>query len=106
MRAGRLRTCPARLWDPGETLVPYGGEGSAALRERIVATLSGLMASSGAENVLAVSHGSASLQFKLAWERLARCPQDVSLGNCCILVYDFNRETREFVNTAIVNQTV
>lgn len=103
---GPAEDVPSELWDPGETLVPYGGEGSAALRERVVATLSELMVSSGEENVLAVSHGSASLQFKRAWERLARCPQDVSLGNCCILVYDFSRETREFVNTAIVNQTI
>ncbi|HJA28543.1 MAG TPA: histidine phosphatase family protein [Candidatus Olsenella pullicola] len=101
---GPAADVPSELWDPGETLVPYGGEGSAALRERIVATMTELMMTSGAETVLAVSHGSATLQFKLAWEHLARCPQDVHLGNCCILVYEFSRETREFVNTAIVNQ--
>lgn len=101
---GPAADVPSELWDPGETLVPYGGEGSAALRERIVATMTELMMTSGAGTVLAVSHGSATLQFKLAWEHLARCPQDVHLGNCCILVYEFSRETREFVNTAIVNQ--
>ena len=101
---GPAADVPSELWDPGETLVPYGGEGSAALRERVVATMTELMMTSGAETVLAVSHGSATLQFKLAWEHLARCPQDVHLGNCCILVYEFSRETREFVNTAIVNQ--
>ena len=101
---GPAADVPSELWDPGETLVPYGGEGSAALRERVVATMTELMMTSGAGTVLAVSHGSATLQFKLAWEHLARCPQDVHLGNCCILVYEFSRETREFVNTAIVNQ--
>ncbi len=101
---GPAADVPCELWDPGETLVPYGGEGSAALRERIVATMTELMMTSGAEAVLAVSHGSATLQFKLAWGHLARCAQDVHLGNCCILVYEFSRETREFVNTAIVNQ--
>ena len=53
--------------------------------------------------VLATSHGSATLQFKKAWEHLARCPQDVPLGNCCILVYTYDRERRAFINQAIVN---
>lgn len=103
---GPAADVPAELWDPGETLVPYGGEGSAALRGRIVDTLTTLMLSSDAESVLAVSHGSATLQFKLAWEHLARCEQDVHLGNCCVLVYDFDRSSRQFVCEKIVNQTV
>ena len=101
---GPAEDVPSELWDPGETLVPYGGEGSVALRRRVVTTLTDVMMAPGSETVLAVSHGSATLQFKLAWERTARCPQDVYLGNCCILVFEFNRETREFANTAIVNQ--
>ena len=103
---GPAADVPAELWDPGEALVPYGGEGSAALRTRIVGTLTELMCSSGAENVLAVSHGSATLQFKLAWERLALCPQDVHLGNCCVLVYEFDRSSRQFVCERIVNQNL
>lgn len=102
---GPASDVPAELWDPGETLVPYGGEGSAALRERIVATLTELMVSSRAQTVLAVSHGSATLQFKLAWEGLALCPQDVPLGNCCVLVYDFDPERRVFSCREIVNQS-
>ncbi len=104
--SGPAADVPAELWDPGEALVPYGGEGSAALRARIVETLAELMCSSGAENVLAVSHGSATLQFKLAWERLAFCPQDVRLGNCCVLVYEFDRSSRQFVCERIVNQNL
>ena len=104
--SGPAADVPAELWDPGEALVPYGGEGSAALRARIVETLAELMCSSGAENVLAVSHGSATLQFKLAWERLALCPQDVRLGNCCVLVYVFDRSSRQFVCERIVNQNL
>ena len=103
---GPAADVPSELWDPGETLVPYGGEGSAALRERIVATMTELMMTSGAETVLAVSHGSATLQFKLAWEPLARCPQDVHLGNCCVLVYDYDPEARTFACERIVNQSV
>ena len=101
---GPAKDVPTELWDPGEALVPYGGEGSAALRSRIVGTLTDLMVGSGAKSVLAVSHGSATLQFKLAWEHLARCPQDVRLGNCCVLVFDFDRASRQFANVAIVNQ--
>ena len=101
---GLAADVPAELWDPGETLVPYGGEGSAALRERVVSTMTELMERSGDEDVLAVSHGSATLQFKLAWERTARCPQDVPLGNCCVLVYDFDWATRAFACEQIVNQ--
>ena len=101
---GPAADVPAELWDPGETLVPYGGEGSAALRERIVATLTELMVSSRAQTVLAVSHGSATLQFKRAWEHAARCPQDVHLGNCCVLVYEFDPAARTFACERIVNQ--
>ena len=101
---GPASDVPAELWDPGETLVPYGGEGSAALRERIVATLTELMVSSRAQTVLAVSHGSATLQFKRAWEHAARCPQDVHLGNCCVLVYEFDPAARTFACERIVNQ--
>ena len=56
-----------------------------------------------ARNVLAVSHGSATLQFKLAWEHAARCDQGQPLGNCCILVFDYDEEAGSFSNTEIVN---
>lgn len=95
---------PGNLWDPGEAVVPYGGEGSTALRARMVRVLTDLMVGANGGNVLAVSHGSATRQFKLAWEKLARCPQDAPIGNCCVLVYEFDPQSRTFVNTAIVNQ--
>lgn len=101
---GPASEVPADLWDPGETLVPYGGEGSCALRERIVGTLTELMRGSRAQTVLSVSHGSITLQFKLAWAHTARCPQDVPLGNCCILVFEFDERTGEFSNLEIANQ--
>lgn len=100
---GPVSDVPAELWDPGEALVPFGGEGSAELRRRMVATLTDLMEAPGVKTVLAVSHGSASLQFKRAWEHLARCPQDVALGNCCVLVYEFDGSSRTFCCREIVN---
>ena len=51
---------PTDVWDPGEDLVPFGGEGSKALQERMVATLTNLMGAEGIETLLAVSHGSAN----------------------------------------------
>ena len=104
--SGPTADVPADLWDPGEKLVPYGGEGSAELRERVVATMTGIMEAPGVECALAVSHGSATMQFKLAWEHLARCPQDVHLGNCCVLVFDYDPEARTFACERIVNQEV
>lgn len=95
---------PGDLWDPGEAVVPYGGEGSAALRRRMTAALTELMLGADGGNVLAVSHGSATRQFKLAWERFARCPQDAPIGNCCVMVYEFDPAAKTFANTAIVNR--
>ena len=101
---GPASAVPAELWDPGEALVPYGGEGSAALRARVVAAMTEVMDAPGVECALAVSHGSATLQFKRAWEHLARCSQDVYLGNCCVLVYDYDPVARTFACEKIVNQ--
>lgn len=101
---GPASEVPAELWDPGEALVPFGGEGSRALRARAVSTLTDIMRGTRAQEVLAVSHGSFTLQFKLAWAHAAACPQDVPLGNCCILVFDFDERTGVFSNLEIVNQ--
>lgn len=94
---------PADLWDPGEELVSVGGEGSAAVRRRMVDTLTRVMLEADGGDVLAVSHGSATLQFKKAWEHLATCDQDVPLGNCCILVYEFDPRAKTFVCEQIIN---
>lgn len=103
---GPAADVPAELWDPGEALVPFGGEGSAALRRRIVAAMTEVVDAPGVQTALAVCHGSATLQFKKAWEQLARRPQDVPLGNCCVLVYEFDRTSRQFICEQIVNQSL
>ena len=46
---------PTDVWDPGEDLVPFGGEGSRALQERMVDTLTNIMGADGIETLLAVS---------------------------------------------------
>lgn len=82
---------PTDVWDPGEDLVPFGGEGSRALQERMVDTLTNLMGSEGIETLLAVSHGSASRQFIKA-----AAPEDfelpAKLPNCAIMIFDFDEE--------------
>lgn len=84
---------PTDVWDPGEDLVPFGGEGSRALQERMVGTLTNLMGSEGIETLLAVSHGSASRQFiKAAAPEGFELP--VKLPNCAIMIFDFD-DTRE-----------
>lgn len=82
---------PTDVWDPGEDLVPFGGEGSKALQERMVATLTNLISTEDIETLLAVSHGSASRQFIKA-----AVPEDfelpTKLPNCAIMIFDFDEE--------------
>lgn len=82
---------PTDVWDPGEDLVPFGGEGSQALQERMLGTLTNLMGSEGIETLLAVSHGSASRQFiKAAAPEGFELP--TKLPNCAIMIFDFDEE--------------
>lgn len=82
---------PTDVWDPGEDLAPFGGEGSRALQERMVGTLTNLMGAEGIETLLAVSHGSASRQFiKAAAPEGFDLP--AKLPNCAIMIFDFEEE--------------
>ena len=80
---------PTDVWDPGEDLIPFGGEGSHALQERMVGTLTNLMGAKDTETLLAVSHGSASRQFiKAAAPEGFELP--TKLPNCAIMIFDFD----------------
>lgn len=80
---------PTDVWEPGEDLVPYGGEGSRVLQERMVDALTNLMSAEGIETLLAVSHGSASRQFiKAAAPDGFELP--TKLPNCAIMIFDFD----------------
>lgn len=82
---------PTDVWDPGEDLIPFEGEGSQALQERMVSTLANLMSADDVETVLAVSHGSASRQFiKAAAPEGFELP--AKLPNCAIMIFDFDEE--------------
>lgn len=82
---------PTDVWDPGEDLIPFGGEGSQALQTRMVNALSNLMGAEGVKTLLAVSHGSASRQFiKAAAPEGFELP--TKLPNCAIMIFDFDEE--------------
>ena len=82
---------PTDVWDPGEDLILFGGEGSHALQERMVGTLTNLMGAKDTETLLAVSHGSASRQFiKAAAPEGFELP--TKLPNCAIMIFDFDGE--------------
>ncbi len=82
---------PTDVWDPGEDLVPFGGEGSRALQERMVRALTNLISAEDTKTLLAVSHGSASRQFIKA-----AAPEDfelpAKLPNCAIMIFNFDEE--------------
>lgn len=85
---------PTDVWDPGEDLVPYGGEGSQALQARMVNTLTTLISAEDTKTLLAVSHGSASRQFiKAAAPADFKLP--TKLPNCAIMIFDFDEEKHE-----------
>lgn len=80
---------PTDVWEPGEDLVPFGGEGSQALQARMVATLTNLISAEDVETLLAVSHGSASRQFiKAAAPEGFELP--AKLPNCAIMIFNFD----------------
>ncbi|MGO5250834.1 histidine phosphatase family protein [Atopobiaceae bacterium LCP21S3_F11] len=80
--------------DPfGEFLVQFGGESTARVTERMVATLTDIMGRDGHECVLAVSHGSSGFAFYQANERRS----DIDLGgrlppHASAIRYDFDGE--------------
>lgn len=89
-------------WDPGEVAVTRGGETTASARYRVVNALRDLMDGCSGD-VLAIAHGSISRTFKTAWAAYAQCDQNVYLGNCCVLVFEYDRDARTFSNIEIAN---
>ena len=95
LEEGPADKVPCNLWDPGEQVVKYGGEGSRALRARMVRGLTKAMEGQ-ADIVLAVSHGSASLQFLKAVLEQDNKQAPAKLPNCAILHFTFDEPTRIF----------
>ena len=86
---------PSDVWDPGDELVPFGGEGNDALASRMLAALADDVCAPGVGTLLAVSHGSASLQFiRATLPEGADRPR--KLPNCAVMVFDFDEAARRF----------
>ena len=99
---GPFEALPTDAWDPGEALVPFGGEGSAALQRRMVAALAEQIETDGVEALLAVSHGSASRQFIVTtMAQGMKCPD--RLPNCAIMVFDFDETEQLFHFVKVVD---
>lgn len=68
--------------------LPYGGESSNEVKDRMLKTLTDIMEKENHENVLAVSHGGACFNFL----RAIQDPMDElrkGFPNCCIFVYEY-----------------
>lgn len=70
--------------------LPYGGESSNTVRDRMMETLCGIMEKEDHHQVLAVSHGGACFNFLRGiqdpMEELKK-----GFGNCCIFVYQYEK---------------
>ena len=102
LEAGPAANVPGDLWDPGEDVAVYGGEGSRALRTRMVHVLTDAMEVT-LGTLLAISHGSASLQFlkSVAEQEGRQAPS--KLPNCAIFHFTDNESTRQFSLVEIVD---
>ncbi|MGG7142413.1 histidine phosphatase family protein [Clostridium nigeriense] len=77
----------------GNFFVQYGGESEIELRNRIAKTLHSIMKNDNHNTVLAVSHGAACRQFMRYWAHTSDIDQKERLGNCCILKFEFEKDT-------------
>ncbi len=93
---------PTDVWDPGEELVPYGGEGNKALEARMLAALRARMSSESTRTLLAISHGSACRQFIRS---AAPAPETLPgrLPNCAIMLFDYNEESERFIYKGLID---
>ena len=92
---GPFSELPDNVWDPGESLVPYGGEGNLELSARMNEGLRALMERDGLQTAVAVSHGSASRRFITM-----NLPEGIEgpkkLPNCGIFAFDYDEVAGSF----------
>ena len=99
---GPFTELPGDVWDPGENLVPYGGEGNQELSSRMNEGLGALMERDGLQTAVAVSHGSASRRFiTMNLPEGAEGPK--KLPNCGIFTFDFDEGMGAFQLVSITD---
>lgn len=99
---GPAADLPTDVWDPGEALIPYGGEGSVALQARMVSALASSIDDPSVQTLLAVSHGSASRQFIQATFGPDQTRPD-RLPNCALMLFDFDEAAHRFAFTELID---
>ena len=82
--------------------VQFGGESVADVRARLRTTVTELMRRPAHESVLMVSHGGACARFMDSWTDVATVLKNKRMGNCCIIVYDFDGD-KTFTLEAVHN---
>lgn len=93
---------PADVWDPEELLVPYGGEERRAARPHghdAHRPHARRVRAHPARREPRIGHAA----VQKAWEHAATCDQGRPLGNCCVLVFDFDEVAETFSCTKIHN---
>ena len=93
-----MNSLPITPWEPQDVLVPFGGEPSIHANARMVTTLTTVMDDTSHNSVLAVSHGSVCLSFLKHTLPKQEAQAINRLTNCCILVFDFDRDTHQFAH--------
>ncbi len=80
--------------------LPYGGESSAMVRERMMQTLTDIMEESS-NTVLVVSHGGAIMNFLIQLEGTQDVTEGGKIGNCAILKLEY--KDKEFTFKELIN---
>ena len=91
---------PAGETSYGDAFVPYGGESSKSVQERMNNGLTEIMEKENNHNVLVVSHGGSMYLFIQKWVPYEKVSK-IRFTNCCIL--EFGYENNSFVFLQAIN---
>lgn len=92
---GPFDELPCDVWNPGDALVPFGGEGDETVRDRMTRALASDICADGVSTLLAVSHGSASRQFVATTLAPGETVPE-RLPNCAVMAFSFDESARSF----------
>ncbi len=82
----------------GDSFVPYGGESSKKVQERMNSGLIKIMEKKENNNVLAVSHGGAMYVFIQKWLSYEKVSK-IKFSNCCILEFRYENDSFLFLQS-------
>lgn len=77
--------------------LPYGGESSTIVRNRMKETITNIMETEGNDTVLIVSHGGAIMNFLSEWASVEEILGHERLGNCAIVKLAYSKEKYTFL---------